>query len=152
MAHPLIRKLEQFTRLSADDQRVLERATSEHIRQFGPREDLLCEGDKPSGVTVVLSGWACRYKQLEDGRSAILAFLLPGDLCDSNIFTLGEMDHSVGALTPVTAAAISRPLFQDLMLNHPPISQALWWEALVGAAIQREWTLNLSQRTAYERL
>jgi CRP-like cAMP-binding protein len=152
MAHPLIRKLERFTRLSADDQRVLEHATSEHIRQFGPREDLLCEGDKPSGVTVILSGWACRYKQLEDGRSAILAFLLPGDLCDSNIFTLGEMDHSVGALTPVTAAAISRPLFQDLMLNHPPISQALWWEALVGAAIQREWTLNLSQRTAYERL
>jgi hypothetical protein len=48
MAHPLIRKLERFTRLSADDQRVLEHATSEHIRQFGPREDLLCEGDKPS--------------------------------------------------------------------------------------------------------
>jgi CRP-like cAMP-binding protein len=62
------------------------------------------------------------------------------------------MDHSVGALTSVTVARISRPLFEDLMLHHACIAQALWGAALVDAAIQREWTLNLSQRTAYERL
>jgi CRP-like cAMP-binding protein len=152
MANPLIRKLEQFSLLSPEDQRVLEQATARHIRRFGPREDLMSEGDEPGEVTVVLSGWAGRYKQLEDGRSAILAFLLPGDLCNPNISVLREMDHSVGALTPVTVAEISQPLFEDLTLNHPRISQALWREALVSAAIQREWTISLSQRTAYERL
>jgi CRP-like cAMP-binding protein len=152
MANPLIRKLEQFTRLSADDQRLLERVTSEHVRRFGPREDILCEGDEPGEIHLILSGWACRSKQLEDGRGAILAFLLPGDLCDSNRFLLGAMDHSVGALTSVTVARIPRPLFEDLMLHHARIAQALWGQVLLDAAIQREWTLNLNQRTAYERL
>jgi CRP-like cAMP-binding protein len=32
------------------------------------------------------------------------------------------------------------------------LTQALWWHELVTAAIQREWTLNLGQRSAYERL
>ncbi|GEO19284.1 Crp/Fnr family transcriptional regulator [Microvirga aerophila] len=152
MAHPLIRKLEQFTRLSADDQRLLERVTSEHVRRIGPREDIVSEGDEPGEIHLILSGWACRSKQLEDGRGAILAFLLPGDLCDLDNFLLRTMDHSVGALTAVTLAGIPRSLFEDLMLNHARIAQALWSSALIDAAIQREWTLNLSQRTAYERL
>jgi CRP-like cAMP-binding protein len=152
MAHPLIRKLEQFTRLAADDQRLLERVSCEHVRRFGPREDILCEGDEPGEIHLILSGWACRSKQLEDGRTAILAFLLPGDLCDLDNFLLRPMDHSVGALTAVTVAGIPRPLFEDLMLQHARIAQALWRAALIDAAIQREWTLSLSQRTAYERL
>ena len=152
MAHPFICKLEQFTRLSADDQRLLERVMSEHVRRIGPREDILCEGDAPGEIHVILSGWACRSKQLEDGRTAILAFLLPGDLCDPNSFLLGAMDHSVSAVTSVTVAGIPRPLFEDLTLTRPRIAQALWGAALADAAIQREWTLSLSQRTAYERL
>jgi len=152
MAHPVIRKLEQFTRLSADDQRLLERLTCEHVHRFSPREDILCEGNAPGVIHLILSGWACRSKQLEDGRGAILAFLLPGDLCDLGSFHLHATDHSVGALTSVTVAGIPRPLFGDLMLHHARIAQALWGQVLIDAAIQREWTLNLSQRTAYERL
>jgi CRP-like cAMP-binding protein len=32
------------------------------------------------------------------------------------------------------------------------VTQALWWSELVAMATQREWTLNVGQRTAYERL
>ncbi|HEX8842043.1 MAG TPA: helix-turn-helix domain-containing protein, partial [Sphingomicrobium sp.] len=35
---------------------------------------------------------------------------------------------------------------------RPRITQALWWHELVTTAIQREWTVNLGQRSAYERL
>ena len=149
MTNPLIRKLERFTKLSVDDQRLLERVTSEHVRRIGPREDIVGEGDALGEIHLILSGWACRSKQLEDGRGAILAFLLPGDL-DSVL--LPQMDHSVSALTAVSVARIPRPLIEDLMLHHARIAQALWGQVLIDAAIQREWTLNLSQRTAYERL
>jgi len=152
MTHPFIRKLERFTRLSADDQRLLERMAFEHVRRIGPREDIVREGDAPGEIHLILSGWACRSKQLEDGRGAILAFLLPGDLCDPNAILPRLMDHSVGALTAVSVAGIPRPLFDDLTLKHSRIAQALWGQVLIDAAIQREWTLNLGQRTAYERL
>ena len=103
MSH-LIRKLEHFVRLSAADRAVLDRVASERVRSFGPRVDIAREGDRPRDVHMILAGWACRYKQLEDGRRQIVSFFLPGDICDLNIFILREMDHSIGTITSVTVA------------------------------------------------
>jgi CRP-like cAMP-binding protein len=152
MATHLIRKLEQFTRLSADDKKVLERAASLKMRRLGPREDIICEGAKPTQINLVIEGWACRYKYLEDGRRQIAAFLLPGDLCDLRMFVLTQMDHSIGTLTPVTVAEIPRDTIVDLTSNHLRLSRALWWTTLVDEAISREWTISLGRRTAIERL
>ncbi|WP_024507825.1 Crp/Fnr family transcriptional regulator [Bradyrhizobium sp. ARR65] len=148
----LIRKLEHFARLSGADRAILERAGSERVRKFGPRADIAREGDRPKDVHLVLSGWACRYKQLEDGRRQVVSFFLPGDLCDLNIFILREMDHSIGTITSVNIADLSREFFDEISTRYPRIIAALWWASLVNAAIQREWTMNLGQRTASERM
>jgi len=103
-------------------------------------------------VHLILTGWACRYKQLEDGRRQIVSFFLPGDICDLNIFILREMDHSIGTITSVTIADLSREFFYEISAGHPRIATAFWWESLVNSAIQREWTMSLGQRTASERM
>ncbi|MGC8015911.1 Crp/Fnr family transcriptional regulator, partial [Salmonella enterica] len=87
-----------------DDKEALERAASVRQRRLGSREDIFHEGDAPGRVNLILDGWACCYKMLEDGRRQIAAFLLPGDLCDLRMFILRQMDHSVGTLSPVTVA------------------------------------------------
>ena len=148
----LIRKLEHFVRLSQTDRVILDRAASERVRRFGPRVDITREGDRPKDVHLILSGWACRYKQLEDGRRQVVSFFLPGDLCDLNIFILREMDHSIGTITQVSIADLSRDFFDEMSAGHPRIVTAFWWESLVNAAVQREWTMNLGQRTALERM
>jgi CRP-like cAMP-binding protein len=148
----LIRKLEHFVRLSQTDRAILDRAASERVRKFGPRVDITREGDRPKDVHLILSGWACRYKQLEDGRRQVVSFFLPGDLCDLNIFILREMDHSIGTITSVSIADLSRDFFDEMSAGHPRIVTAFWWEGLVNAAVQREWTMNLGQRTALERM
>ena len=148
----LIRKLEHFVRLSAEDRRALECMASARVRSVAAREDIIREGDNPEVVNLILDGWACRYKLLEDGRRQIVAFFVPGDLCDLNVFILKEMDHSLGALTPVTVAEIPREALEEVTRAHPRVTQALWWETLVTAAIQREWTLSIGQRDAMERL
>jgi CRP-like cAMP-binding protein len=150
--NPLIRKLEQFVRLSPNDKAMLTRASSDRMRKFGPRADITREGDKPRDVHLLLSGWACRYKQLEDGRRQVVSFFLPGDMCDLNVFILKEMDHSIGTITPVTIADLSRDFFDEISAGFPRVATALWWETLVNVAIQREWTMNLGQRTASERM
>lgn len=151
-ASRLIRKLEQFTRLSAEDKEALETAASGHVRQYRPREDVIREGDRPRQVNLILDGWACRYKMLEDGRRQIMAFLLPGDMCDARMFVLRQMDHSIGVLSTARVAEISKERMLGLIEAHPGISRALWWDCLVEEAIQREWTTNLGQRDAFERL
>ena len=150
--NPLIRKLEQFVRLSPDDRTILMRASSERVRRFAPRVDISREGDRPKDVHLILSGWACRYKQLEDGRRQIVSFFLPGDMCDLNVFILKEMDHSIGTISDVTIADLPREFFDEIGAGYPRIATALWWETLVNAAIQREWTMSLGQRTAIERM
>ena len=147
----LIRKLEQFVRLSPADHAILSRASSERVRRFAARVDIVREGEKPADVHLILSGWACRYKQLEDGRRQVVSFFLPGDICDINVFVLREMDHSIGTITAVSTADLSRDFFDEVAASHPRIATALWWDTLVNAAIQREWTMNLGQRTALER-
>jgi len=152
MRHSLLRKLAHFTRLSKADEEMLTRIGTQRTRRFVANEDIIREGEKPEFISLVNEGWACRYKMLEDGRRQIVAFLLPGDLCDVHATILKEMDHSIAALTPVVLSEISHAAFEEMMMAQPRLTQAMWWESLVAAGIQREWTVNLGQRHALERV
>jgi CRP-like cAMP-binding protein len=144
-------KLEAFVKLSPDDRAALERI-SQNIRYIDARRDLIAEGDKPRHVHLMLEGWAARYKSLPDGKRQIVSIFVPGDFCNVNDHILKAMDHSIAAITRLKVAVISPEEMNALTDQRPRITRALWWQELVGAAIQREWTLNLGQRTAYERL
>jgi len=151
LVQALTSRLEAFTRLSSDDKTALTKL-SKVSRTVAPRRDLIREGEKPGYVHLMVEGWACRYKTLPDGRRQVVAFFIPGDFCDLNVYILKQMDHSIGAITRLAVADISREDMDALTANHPRITQALWWDSLVQHATQREWTLNLGQRTAYERI
>ncbi len=150
--NPLIRKLEHYTRLSADDRAAALRLCGERIQRYRAKDDIVREGEDPRAIRLVVDGWACRYKYLEDGRRQVLGLFVPGDICDLNVFVLREMDHFIGAVTAVTVAQISREVFEEVTFAHPRLLQALWWESLVSMATQREWLMNLGQRTAFERI
>jgi CRP-like cAMP-binding protein len=147
----VVSKLEAFTRLSADDRAALAQV-SRNVRTVEARRDLVSEGDRPRYVHLVLDGWGCRYKQLPDGKRQIVSLFVPGDFCDVNVFILKYMDHSIGAITRLKVAMITPEEMNALTTDRPRVTQSLWWHELVTAAIQREWTLNLGQRSAYERL
>jgi CRP-like cAMP-binding protein len=144
-------KLEAFARLSPDDKAALAQV-SRNVRFVDPRRDLICEGERPRFVHLMLDGWACRYKTLPDGKRQIVSIFVPGDFCDLNVYILKQMDHSIGAITRLKVAMIPPDEMTELTAGRPRLTQALWWHELVTAAIQREWTLNVGQRSAYERL
>ncbi|HEX6740666.1 MAG TPA: Crp/Fnr family transcriptional regulator [Sphingomicrobium sp.] len=144
-------KLEAFTKLSKDDRAALDQV-SRTFRFVDARRDLISEGDRPRFVHLILDGWACRYKTLPDGKRQIVSLFVPGDFCDLNVYILKTMDHSIGAISRLKVATITPEEMDALTANRPRITQALWWHELVTSAIQREWTLNIGQRSAYERL
>lgn len=148
----LVRKLQSFEKLSAESITALETIGQNRLRTIKAREDVISEGDDPREVYLITNGWACRYKLLEDGRRQIMAFFLPGDIADLHVYILREMDHSIGALTPLTVARISARELDEVGDAHPRILRALWWDTLVTASIQREWTVSLGQRNAVESL
>jgi len=145
-------KLQAYTRLSSEDQAALTALGRAPVHEAQPRRDLIREGDEPKAVRLILSGWACRYKGLPDGRRQIVGFFVPGDFCDLNVYILKEMDHSIGAITKVSYALIAPDEMDRITEERPRIGQALLWHELVNASVQREWLLNVGQRSARERL
>lgn len=144
-------KLDAFTRLSSDDRAALAKL-GRNCRVVEARHDLISEGEKPRHVHLMIEGWACRYKSLPDGKRQIVAIFVPGDFCDLNVYILKEMDHNIGAITRLKVAIIDAAEMSALTADRPRVTQALCWHELVAAAIQREWTLNIGQRSAYERI
>ncbi len=148
---PLITKLEQFTKLSDEDKQALEDA-AERVVDYGPKDDIITQGDNPEGVYLLIDGWAGRYKMLREGERQIMAFLIPGDLCDINIMLLDQMDHSIGALSPCKVLYFPRQRLADLMDKSQQLSRALWWSSLVDEAILREWLVNVGRRSSEKRI
>ena len=101
---------------------------------------------------LLLEGWAFRYKHLADGSRQIMAYLLPGDLCDIRIFMFEEMDHSIGLLSDAKVVKIPCTEMLELLDRYPRIERALLWATLVDEATLREWLLNIGQRNALQRL
>lgn len=122
------------------------------MREIEARRDLVREGDRPRAVSLILEGWACRYKQLHDGRRQILSFVLPGEISDSSVFVLRRMDHGIGALTRLRYAEIGPAEFEALIDSSPRLARALWRNELVHTAVAREWIANVGQRSARERV
>lgn len=151
MSHPLVRKLECYVRLSEADRLCLADAAGQG-RMVAARTDIIHEGDDPRAVNVILDGWACRYRQFVNGRRQIVSFLLPGDPCDPHVFLLDEMDHTIGAITPVLLGQIPGAALQAMTARSPQLDLAFHREALTTAAVQREWTISLGSRTGIERL
>ncbi|WP_342166784.1 Crp/Fnr family transcriptional regulator [Methylobacterium sp. SD21] len=151
MHDPLAGKLSRYVPLSVADRMWLAEALGP-ARSIAARADIIDEGDDPHAVNVILEGWACRARQLADGRRQIVSLLLPGDSCNPHIFLLDRMDHAISAVTPVVYASIPGAALESLTARSPNLDRAFQREALATAAIQREWTVSLGCRSGIERL
>lgn len=138
--------------LSPAEWMAWEASLARNARDYAKGTDIVREGERPAALRVVLSGWAQKYKQLPDGRRQILALVLPGQPCDLDLFTVRRTDHSLSAVRRLTVAEIGRQEAGSLLRQCPNLAQLLCWGEIVTAAIQREWTINIGQRNAIERV
>ncbi|MCG5249627.1 Crp/Fnr family transcriptional regulator [Methylorubrum extorquens] len=151
MANPLVLKLEHGADLTNEDRALLQ-SLSGTARRIQAHQDIIREGERPENVHLIMEGWACRYKQLPDGKRQIMAFLVPGDFCDLHVAILGEMDHNIGTAWGCNLVAIPRRIIDELVQSHPRIARALWWSTLADEGTLREWLVNLGQRQADRRM
>ncbi len=112
---------------------------------------ILDEGAHSAHLFTLLSGWAFRYKTLEDGRRQILNFVLPGDLVGLQGSLIGEMQHSVEALSPTKLCVFQRNRLPEVFKNHPAIAFDITWIASREERILDENLLSVGRRSALER-
>lgn len=112
---------------------------------------VLVEGAHSAHLYTILDGWAFRYKILEDGGRQILNYGIPGDLIGLQGSLMGEMQHSVEALTPLTLCVFERDRMTELFEKHPTLAYDLTWIASREEAILDEHLLSIGRRSALER-
>lgn len=142
---------------------------NEHFRDFTPEElkfvtgfkrgelvsepgsMILAEGAHSAQLFTLLSGWAFRFKTLEDGRRQILNYLLPGDLVGLQGSVIGEMEHSVESLSPVVLCVFQRDKLPTLFEKHPGLAFDITWLASREERMLDENLLSVGRRSAMER-
>jgi CRP-like cAMP-binding protein len=148
---PLVKKLASVEALSdIEVQAAISLCTETRIVRR--KQDVISDGDTPERVHLVLRGWAARYKILEDGSRRVLAFLLPGDFCDTHITTLAAMDHGIMAITDCDVAFIEKERIDDITRSTSTLTRAFWRATLIDEAILRQWLVNSGRRDAYQAI
>ena len=140
-----------------------------YFREFGPSEigfvssfktgelavdagtALLTEGAHNAHLFTILSGWAFRYKTLPDGRRQVLNYMLPGDLLGLQGTIMGELDHSVEALTPLVLCVFQRERLNELFVNYPGLAFDITWLASREERMLDSHLLSVGRRSALER-
>jgi CRP-like cAMP-binding protein len=145
-----LRKLEVRDVVTDAEKRALIACAGE-TAHFDAGTDLVREGDRPDTSILLLDGFCSRYRDTPDGSRQITAIHVAGDFVDLHSLLLGEMDHSVGALSTCRAMRFPHERLRALTETHPHLTRLLWLMTLIDASIHRQW-LAAAARSAPEQL
>ncbi len=148
---PLVRKLGAFVALSRAEIAVLE-GLRKRRRTFVAGRDLVHQGQSDQAAYILMSGWACSYKDLADGQRQIVDFQIPGDFLGLRSILLHMSDHSI---EPVTDIEVTEVLKADLLTaftQTPRLALAIFWAASRDEAMVVEHLVGVGRRDAAKRM
>ncbi|WP_052120559.1 Crp/Fnr family transcriptional regulator [Inquilinus limosus] len=119
---------------------------------FAAGARIMTEGDRNPPLYTVASGWAMRFKMLQDGRRQILSFILPGDVIGFQAQFFETAVTSIEAITEVSLCVVPHQDIAGLYQEQPEV--AFRFAALTAdqKRVMEEQLLSLGQRTALERV
>jgi CRP-like cAMP-binding protein len=147
----LARKLDGLAPLTDEDRAALEGLIG-YVRPVERHSVLVGQDCVADHALIVFGGLACRYKRRVSGRRQILAYLIPGDLCDRGALHGYPLDHAIEALTGCRIAKVPRAAYLDLLSQYPRIVLALQRARLAEEATAREWMVRIGMRSGPERM
>ena len=148
----LLRRLRRYAELSPPEVAIV-RSLSANMEDHPSGVELIAEGQTLDAPRLLLSGWACRFRMLPDGRRQIFEFILPGDLYGLCLRPQAIALTTAIALTPVTIADAS--ILGDAVVNRsdefPALTTALHNTASLEEAYLLNQLMRVGRQTAYER-
>ncbi|HEX8447230.1 MAG TPA: Crp/Fnr family transcriptional regulator [Sphingomonas sp.] len=145
--HSAQARISGLATLSEAEHALLDRSTRNR-RRVSPYREFLSEGQPVPRPLLLLSGWACRFRVLSDGRRQILGFILPGDLVG-----LCRTDHAIAS---ASALALTQVEICEMPGTEPTPTPGLAQAYALAGAMDDFYLLNqvtrLGRLTAYERI
>lgn len=113
---------------------------------------IFSEGSNSKHLYTVLSGWAFKYKTLEDGRRQVLNYMLPGDFIGLQASIFGTIGHWLEALTDVVLCVFPREKLWPLYEKHTGLAFDVTWLTAREENVLGDYLLTVGQRRAAERI
>jgi CRP-like cAMP-binding protein len=146
-----LKKLRRRTELSSEEERAIRDCVSETRK--APADQLLVRaGQELSSSLLLLDGWLARSKDLPSGERQVTELHVAGDFADLHGFTLKRLDHDITTVSECILAVVPHDRFSELAARHPRLARIYWMLTNVDAAITRELSLSLGQRSAISRM
>ncbi|MFT5869571.1 MAG: CRP-like cAMP-binding protein [Paracoccaceae bacterium] len=147
----MARKLGAFVALSEVELRVLE-ALHKRRRTFVAGQDLVHQGQPDQTAYILISGWACSYKLMQDGQRQIIDFQVPGDFLGLRSVLLHMSDHSIEPVTDIEVTEVHVSDFLEAFAETPRLAAAVLWAASRDEAMVVEHLAGVGRRDAAERM
>jgi len=147
----LLRRLDVVSGLEQAEREAI-RALPIMVRKLEPGRAIVRDGDRPAECCLLVEGFCVRAKTTSTGQRQILSIHIPGEIPDLQSLHLHVLDHDLVTLSWCTLGFISHTALRALTRAMPRISELLWRDTLIDAAMFREWIVNVGQRPAPNRL
>nr|CAD6414948.1 Crp/Fnr family transcriptional regulator [Rhizobium sp. Q54] len=151
MIEPLLLNLEHRDVLASSEHALLRKAMTMR-RRIAKGDDLVSDGSRPTCSTLLVEGFAARYKITRDGGRQITALHVPGDFVDLHAFLLKTMDHGIVALSPCHVLLADHADLRQITESSPHLARLLWLDTLVHGSIHRAWIVAMGRRSKASHL
>jgi len=146
-----LKKLRRRTEISSEEERAIRAAVAE-VREVRADELVVRSGELLNSSIILLDGWLARSKDLPGGERQVTELHVAGDFPDLHGFTLKRLDDDITALSDCRLAVVPHERILDITMQFPRLGRVYWFSTNVDAAIQRELSLSLGQRSAISRM
>lgn len=120
--------------------------------QARQRTDLVSPGETVKHACLVAKGVVGRYDQMRDGRRQIVAFHIPGDMCDLHSVVAPTAAWGMAALTACNIIHVPHAELRRLAIDFPSIALAFWRDVTVDSCVLAKWVGNLGRQDAKARI
>lgn len=146
-----LRQLPAFKPKSDQEVAAIDRMKTDHLRLPAGAEFIHPE-QPDAELYTLFSGWAYRYKELEDGRRQILTIALPGDLIGLQASLMDRALYGAIALTDVELCVLPRRKLLSVFETHPEVAYEVTWLGAKEESLVDENLLTVGRRSAAERI
>jgi CRP-like cAMP-binding protein len=119
---------------------------------LSPNRTLIEAGAEHRFVYRLLEGWACRTRELPDGRTQFILIFLPGDLFAVKSMFVTRHPDAVMSLSTLVAERIDYRKLYEAYAKDSEIATRCLWQVMEEERRLHSWVTGLGQGSAEERL
>ena len=146
-----LKKLKRRMEISSEEERAIRDAVAE-VRRIPADVLVIRSGEELNVSLLLIDGWLARSKDLAGGERQVTELHVAGDFADLHGFTLKRLDHDVTTLSDCRIAVVPHERIRNITEQFPRLGRIYWFTTNMDAAIQRELSLSLGQRSAISRM